>query len=140
MDYTSSPPAQSSENFTAPEGSVYDLDTLKLEAEALGIPPTRPNIRRIRRAFDFVEKDRVKRIGFIEGTRIYEITSQSREDYLHLAVSNGITQCTCEDARRQANFENCKHSIAVRITERQAKEAADAETYQDWMTERRLHY
>lgn len=29
---------------------IYDLDTLKTECETIGIEPTRPNIRRMRRA------------------------------------------------------------------------------------------
>ena len=31
---------------------VYDLDTLKAECETIGISPTRPTIRRMRRAID----------------------------------------------------------------------------------------
>ena len=35
---------------------VYDLESLKSECCLLGIPPSRPNIRRVRKALDIVER------------------------------------------------------------------------------------
>ena len=102
---------------------VYDLDTLKAEAQYLGIPPTRPNIRRIRRALDIVDNDKVRLLDTIVDVRIYEVRSQTRP-LVHLVVANDDNRCTCEDARKHRNFTGCKHDIAVRLFEdRQFDEA-----------------
>ena len=109
---------------------VYDLDTLKDVAAELNIKPTRPNIRRIRRAYDILEKGTLHFVGIIEGkARLYECQSDSRPaPHLHLLVSNGVTLCSCEDARRFKAKTGCKHSIAVRLIE---AENEDAEAHQE---------
>ena len=107
---------------------IFDLDTLKAEAQSLGITPTRPNIRRIRRAFDLIEKGHITHTANLEGARLYEVKSQTRNSHVHLVVSNEITQCTCEDARRlrREGQTGCKHAIAVRLQEAQTPENAQA--------------
>lgn len=128
------PPAlhESSPIYLLPkEGGVYDLEFLRAEAQRLNITPTRPNIRRIRRAYDIVENDKVRQIGQFGHVRIYEVNSQTR-DRVHLVVVNKVTGCTCEDARRRPDLTGCKHSIAVRIYEEQR---ADQARYDEWLCE-----
>lgn len=123
-------PASSQINFAAPK--VYDIENLRDEARTLGISPTRPNIRRIRRALDLLEKDSVRLLGKEGHARIYEAHSQNRQNHIHLVVAADKTRCTCEDARYNPN--NCKHSLAVRIKERQAKEYQEAQAREAWIT------
>lgn len=117
MNYSAHSLAPSSINLP----TVYDIDVLKAEAKKLEIQPTRPNLRRIRRAFDLLEKGNALLVGLInKEARFYVIKSQSRKDRTHLAVANGIVQCTCEDARkfaRRRKQSECKHAIAIRIQE-----------------------
>ena len=108
---------------------VYDLDTLQSECRFLGIPATRPNVRRVRRAFHLVENHRVRLVDRFGKIRIYEVDSQMR-DLVHLVVANGDNRCTCEDARKRQDFTGCKHSIAVRIYE---ERIADYDSYLDWL-------
>ena len=117
---------------STPITGVYDLESLQAEARHLNINPTRPNIRRVRRAFDLVENHRVRRIDRFGDVRVYEVGSQTR-DLVHLVVANGDNRCTCEDARRHPNFSGCKHSIAVRIYE---ERMADYDAYLGWLDER----
>ena len=114
---------------------VYDLETLRAEARHLNITPTRPNIRRIRRAFDLVENHRVRLADRFGHVRIYEVGSQTR-DLVHLVVVNGDNRCTCEDARKRPDFTGCKHSIAVQIYE---EWMADYEEYLNWLDERHTY-
>ena len=114
---------------------VYDLETLQAEARHLNITPTRPNIRRIRRAFDIVENHNVRLIDRCGHIRIYEVSSQTR-DLIHLVVANGDYRCTCEDARKSADFTGCKHSIGVRIYE---ERMADYDLYLQWLDECHLY-
>lgn len=114
---------------------VYDLETLQAEARHLNISPTRPNILRVRRAFDFVEKHRVRLLDRFGKIRIYEVDSQTR-DLVHLVVANGDNRCTCEDARKRRDFTGCKHSIAVCIYE---ERMADYDSYLQWLGERYLY-
>ena len=117
------------------EGGVYDLEFLRAEARCLNITPTRPNIRRIRRAFDLVENHNIRQIDQFGHVRIYEVGSQTR-DLVHLVVANGDNRCTCEDARKHPNFTGCKHSIAVRIHE---ERMVDYESYRQWLEERHTY-
>ena len=94
---------------------VYDLDTLQSECRSLGIPATRPNVRRVRRAFHLVENHSVRLVDRFGKVSIYEVSSQTR-DLVHLIVANGFRQCTCEDARKH-NHTGCEHAIAVQIYE-----------------------
>ena len=110
---------------------VYDLESLQAEARYFGIIPTRPNIRRIRRAFDLVENHRIRLTDRFGDVRVYEVNSQTR-DLVHLVVVDADNRCTCEDARRRRDFTGCKHSIAVRIYE---ERMADYDSYLRWLDE-----
>lgn len=120
---------------STPIPTVYDLESLQAEARYLNITPTKPNIRRIRRALDIVENHRIRLIDRFGDVRIYEVDSQTR-NLVHLVVVNGENQCTCEDARKRHDFTGCKHSIAVRIYE---ERMADYNAYLDWLEERPLY-
>ena len=113
---------------------VYDLETLQSECRSLGIPATRPNVRRVRRAFHLVENHRVRLVDRFGKVSIYEVSSQTR-DLVHLIVANGSRQCTCEDARKH-NHTGCKHAIAVQIYEARLE---DYDYYLDWLTRRHQH-
>ena len=110
---------------------VYDLESLQAEARHLNINPSRPNIRRIRRAFDLVENHRIRLTDRFGDVRVYEVNSQTR-DLVHLVVVDADNRCTCEDARRRRDFTGCKHSIAVRIYE---ERMADYDSYLRWLDE-----
>ena len=114
---------------------VYDLDTLQAECQSLGIPATRPNVRRVRRALDLVENHRVRLLDRFGTIRIYAVGSQTR-NLVHLVVANGDNRCTCEDARKRRDFTGCKHSIAVQIYE---ERMADYDSYLQWFGERHLY-
>ena len=111
--------------------AAIDLEILRAEARHLNLIPIFPNIRRVRRALDIVENHRVRLVDRFGKVRIYEVSSQTR-DLVHLVIANGDNRCTCEDARRRANFTGCKHSIAVRIYEEQM---ADYDSYLQWLGE-----
>lgn len=110
---------------------VYDLESLQAEARHFGITPTRPNIRRLRRAFDLADNHRIHLIDRCADIRVYEVGSQTR-DLVHLVVVNADNRCTCEDARRRKDFTGCKHSMAVRIYE---ERMVDWEGYLRWLDE-----
>ena len=130
-DYSIPTLHESTPNYPLPK-TVYDLDMLKSECVVLSIIPSRPNIRRIRRAFDLVDNHRIRKIDTAGHVRIYEVGSQTR-DLVHLVVANGDNRCTCEDARNH-NFTGCKHAIAVQIYEERMD---DYESYFQWIEERR---
>ena len=115
---------------------VYDLETLKSEAKHLSIVPSRPNIRRLRRAFDLVDNHCIRLIDRFGDIRIYEVNSQFREGHIHLVVSNGVNQCTCEDARKHENYKDCKHDFAVRIYAERIQDLEDYQNWLDWQAEK----
>ena len=112
--------------------AAIDLEILRAEARHLNLIPIFPNIRRVRRALDFVENHRVRLLDRFGKTRIYQVDSQTR-DLVHLVVANGDNRCTCEDARKRQDFTGCKHSIAVSIYE---ERIADYDSYLQWLGER----
>ena len=126
MNNSTAPAVPSSKNLPR----VYDVDTLKSVARQLQISPNRPNIRRIRRAFDILEKGSLNFVGIFEGkARLYKCESQTRPaPHPHLLISNGIVQCTCEDARKFARRgiqTECKHGIALRLIEAESHQEAE---------------
>ena len=136
LNYTTPTLHESTPNYPLPKkGTVYDVETLKSECVALSIVPSRPNIRRVRRAFDLVDNHHVRNIDTAGHVRIYEVGSQTR-DLVHLVVANGDCRCTCEDARRRADYTDCKHSLAVQIYE---ERMLDMEAYFAQMEDRHTH-
>ena len=79
--------------------SVYDLDTIKAECEAFGIEPTRPNIRRIRRAIDLHQAGAVKPFHHPDHQDYFYVRSQT-EDKFYIVCPN--TGCDCPDAQRMS--------------------------------------
>ena len=119
---------------------VYDLDTIKAECEAFGIEPTRPNIRRMRRAIDLHEASAVKPFYNDQINNCYFVKSQSKHKFYCVMPHSG---CDCPDAKklsethapdtfpydaawRRINESNdrCKHEIAVMLFEEQLSDAA----------------
>ena len=98
-----------------PQG-VYDLETLKTESNALALQPTRPNIRRVRRALAIVDTPNAIRnlANFDDGMKLYSVQSQSHPDSSYIVRSHGTFECTCPDYGK-GNI--CKHSMAVQMHE-----------------------
>ena len=81
-----------------PQG-VYDLETLKTECDALVLQPTRPNIRRVRRALALVDTPNAisNLANFDDGMKLYSVQSQSHPDSSYIVRSHGTYECTCPD-------------------------------------------
>ena len=57
---------------------VYDLESLKSECCLLGIPPSRPNIRRVRKALDIVDApDAITNVANFADSGLYLVRSQT---------------------------------------------------------------
>jgi len=125
---------------------VYDLDTLKAECKALGLPTDRPTLRRVRRAIDLHQHGCVKPSS---SSGIYTVQSQTDPDTIYVVIDeNG---CNCPDAKRmdvhfdphrphtlggylrhRDSMTRCKHEIAVLLYQEQL---SDQEEYNDWLCE-----
>ena len=125
---------------------VYDVETLKAECEAIRIEPTRPNLRRMRRAIDLHQHGCVNPSS---ASGIHTVQSQTEPDTVYVVIDdNG---CNCPDAKRMnADFDShpkntlggffrhrdsmvrCKHELAVLLFQEQL---ADQEAYNDWLCE-----
>ena len=130
---------------TIPTG-VYDLDTIKAECQRFSIEPTRPNIRRMRRAIDLHEQGCVKPSS---ASGIYTVQSQTNPETIYVVIDeNG---CTCPDAKRmdvdfdeqpphtlggflrhRDSIQRCKHEIAVMLYKEQLSDQAK---YDQWLCE-----
>ena len=110
---------------------VYDLDSLKSECQALEIPPSRPNIRRVRKALDIVDApDAITNVANFADSRLYLVRSQTRADSSYYVQSTDETvECTCPDS---AKGNACKHRFAVRLYE---ERLADMAKYDQWLCE-----
>jgi len=110
---------------------VYDLEFLKKECSLLGIPPSRNNIRRVRKALDIVDApDAITNVANFSDNRLYLVKSQSRADFSYYVQSSSETvQCTCPDS---AKGNACKHGFAVRLHE---ERLADQAKYDQWLCE-----
>ena len=132
---------------TIPTG-VYDLETLKAECHAVGIPPTRSNLRRMRRAIDLHQSGAVKPFYNDQSNNCYFVKSQSKHKFYCVMPHSG---CDCPDAKklsethapdtfaydaawRRINQSNdrCKHEIAVMLYKEQL---ADQAEYDEWLCE-----
>jgi len=110
--------------FTAPSSqAVFTLEELHAEAVSLEIPPSRPNIRRVRRA---IEIARTGSAGFQKHDdrgRVWSVPSQSSDEIyeviipsVDLILSPDEFLCSCDDAAQKQN--TCKHAMAVAMLER----------------------
>ena len=134
----------STPSVSIPSG-VYDLDTLKTECQALDIPATRPNIRRVRRAMD-LHKSGAVRPFFASAAppNAFFVHSQTSDKCYSVLPHSG---CCCPDAKRMNGSDDygaawqrirntrdrCKHEIAVLLYQEQR---ADQEAYNDALCER----
>ena len=118
----------STPSVSIPSG-IYDLDILKTECQALGIPPSRPNIRRVRKALDIADApNAITNVANFADSRLYLVRSQSRADSSYYVQStDSQVECTCPDA---AKGNACKHGIAIRIHE---ERLADQAKYDQWL-------
>ena len=139
------PTPQADDSITIPTG-VYDVETLKAECHAVGIPTTRPNLRRMRRAIDLHQHGCVTPSS---ASGIYTVQSQTDPDTIYVVINeNG---CTCPDAKRMdVSFDpqpphtlggylrhrdsmvRCKHEMATMLYQEQR---ADQAKYDQWLCE-----
>lgn len=110
---------------------VHDLESVKKECRLLGIPPSRPNIRRVRKALDIVDAvDAITNVANFTDSRLYLVKSQSRADSSYYVQStDSQVECTCPDA---AKGNACKHGFAVRLHE---ERLADMARYDEYLCE-----
>ena len=82
---------------------VYDLDTLKTECHAIGIEPTRQNLRRIRPAIDLHQAGAVSSqvSGIHHDGRFYAVRSQTTDTIYEVSIIDGETACDCPDSADQ---------------------------------------
>lgn len=141
----------STQSVSIPSG-VYDLDTLKTECQALEIPATRPNIRRVRRAIDLHKSGAVR--PFLSQTPdAFFVHSQTTDKCYCVLPHSG---CDCPDAKRmngddtysaswqriRNTRDRCKHEIAVLMYQEQRADQAkqpdtpaDEAEYDAWLCE-----
>lgn len=137
MKHNTNQPTESNAN-AIPSG-VYDVDTIRTECEIIGIEPTRPNIRRMRRAIDLHQAGAVNPSP--SATGIYAVQSQTEADTIYVVIEeNG---CNCPDAKRmdtafdpqpphtlggylrhRDTMIRCKHEIAVMLWKEQQSDQA----------------
>ena len=118
--------------FNHPTRQVFSVEELHAEAVRLELPPSRPNIRRVRRAFDLAQTGAVSFLHHSDEGRIYSVRSQtSDETYtvvvpsVDLALSPSDCLCTCPDSAVRQN--TCKHAIAVVMNEEIVHDQVDAQ-------------
>jgi len=110
--------------FSAPSSQeVFTAEELHAEAVTLDIPPSRPNVRRVRRA---IEIARAGSTGFQKHDdrgRVWSVASQSSDEVyeviipsVDLVLSPSEFLCSCPDSAVKQN--TCKHAIAVAMIER----------------------
>ena len=90
-------------------------------AVRLGIPDHPFFQRRITRAYDLVETNKVHEVSHEEG--LYRVHSQSDEKIYTVELNHGNPHCTCPDGERTIF---CKHSIASMLVALEAKPKARA--------------
>ncbi len=80
-------------------------------AISLGIPTIPFFQRRIARAYDLVETNKVNEISHDEG--LYRVHSQYNDKIYTVEVNHGNPHCTCPDGKKTVH---CKHMIASMMT------------------------
>ena len=129
----------------APTG-VYDLDTLRRECKAIGIEPTRPNIRRMRRAIDLHQHGAVRPFYSDKADGYFFVHSQNDSDTCYSVLPK--SGCSCPDAKRLSedfgeadsysaawtrinqSAVRCKHEMAVLLWKEQRNDQAQ---YDQWL-------
>lgn len=136
----------------APVG-VYDLDTLRSECKAIGIEPTRPNIRRIRRAIDLHQSGAVE--PWPNHPDNFYVDSQTEADKCYVVLRS--SGCHCPDAQRMTeeftgyppthpkgvscvrimdSRIRCKHEMATMLYQEQRRCQSEQAELDEWADER----
>lgn len=110
--------------FSAPSSqAVFTLEELHSEAVSLSIPPSRPNIRRVRRAIEIARTGSAVFVKHDDRGRIWSVPSQSSDEVyevvipsVDLVLSPSEFRCSCHDSAVKQNV--CKHAMAVAMLER----------------------
>ena len=76
---------------------VMMIEQAKARAIDLGLVPNRPNIRRVARAHDLVNRGHVRLQADFGDEQIYLVMSQNDLGKVHTVRRNGKIQCTCLD-------------------------------------------
>ena len=107
---------------------VMDLDDAKAKATELGIIPSRPNIRRVVRAHDLVNRGHVRLQADFGDEQVYVVISQNNPSDVYTVLWNGTVKCTCLDYQKHG--ETCKHGIAALLQEEKDREDAMIAEYE----------
>ena len=113
---------------------VMMIEQAKARAIDLGLVPNRPNIRRVVRAHDLVNRGHVRLQADFGDEQIYLVMSQNDLGKVHTVRRNGKIQCTCLDY--QGHGETCKHGLAVLLAEEQARDDALIAEYEVYESNR----
>ena len=102
--------------------AVFTAEELHAEAVRLELPPSRPTLRRVRRAIEIVNSDAVHFEKHTDAGRLYTVQSQSSDESytvtvpsVDLPLSPDECSCTCPDSAHKQN--TCKHAIAAIMLE-----------------------
>jgi len=99
---------------------VMMIEQAKARAIDLGLVPNRPNIRRVVRAHDLVNRGLVRHQATFENDSIYLVMSQNNPSKVYTVLRNGKIQCDCFD--HQKTGEPCKHGLSVLLQEEKERE------------------
>ena len=113
---------------------VMMIEQAKARAIDLGLVPNRPNIRRVVRAHDLVNRGLVRHQATFENDSIYLVMSQNNPSKVYTVLRNGKIQCSCPD--HQKTGQACKHGISVLLQEEQEREAALIAEYEVYESDR----
>lgn len=115
---------------------AYTIEELADESLRLNLNPTRPTIRRVRRAVELAQTGAVSFAKHADEGRIYRVHSQTTDEIytvtapsVDLPVTVGECYCTCPDSNVKQNI--CKHSIAVVMFEEFERDRAEIARNED---------
>ena len=131
---------------SAPSGqAVFSAEELHAEATRLTLPPSRPNLRRVRRA---IEITRSAGVGFnrhADTGRIWSVQSQSSDEVYEVIISSvdlvipaSDFLCSCPDSAFKQN--TCKHAIAVAMLEEIERDRVEAQRDHRHLIDRSLSH
>ena len=118
--------------------TVIDVDVLKQECKHLGLPPSRGNIRRVRRAFDLFQSGYARLQADFGDEQIWLVMSQNDPGEVYTVRRNGDIQCTCPDYQKHEDL--CKHGLSVLLTEESERDNAMVAQWQAYESDRLACY
>ncbi len=101
--------------------STISQEKISKTAVKLGIPDHPFTQRRIARAYNLVETNKVNEVSHEEG--LYRVHSQSDEKIYTVEVNHGNPNCTCPDGKKTVF---CKHMIASLMVAQEREQKAPA--------------